>query len=109
MGNSPNYQRIKRDVLALTNEIPKGRVATYAVIADELQVMPRHVAYILATLDSVDAESTPWHRVVGANGLLKSTKRRSADAQAELLRAEGVTIAPANRVVEIDELLYRFE
>lgn len=50
------------------------------------------------TLDSVDAESIPSHRVVGANGLLKSTKRRSADAQAELLRAECVTIAPKNAV-----------
>jgi methylated-DNA-protein-cysteine methyltransferase related protein len=61
---SPHFARIKREVLEIVAAIPPGRVATYKDIGDSLDVMPRHVAYILATLDPVDRAHIPWQRVI---------------------------------------------
>ena len=108
MAKSEKFARIKRDVLGLTAEIPQGRVATYAAIGEELDVMARHVAYILAMLSEDEAEAIPWHRVVGDGGQLKSTKRRSKQQQIALLASESVEIDAGDCVKNFKEVSYDF-
>ncbi len=91
MPPSPFFARIKSDVLAIVRAVPAGKVTTYASIGEHLDVMPRHVAYILSSLDPLEKIQCPWHRVVGANGALGKARRDPSGAtQSELLKAEGV-------------------
>jgi methylated-DNA-protein-cysteine methyltransferase-like protein len=94
MAKSPFYARIRTDVLALTRAVPKGRVTSFASIGAHLEVMPRHVAYILATLEGEEEARTPWYRVVGEGGALGKRKENAFGiSQAELLAEEGVVVA----------------
>jgi methylated-DNA-protein-cysteine methyltransferase related protein len=69
-------------------------VATFADIGAYLDVMPRHVAYILATLEDTAKTTLPWYRVVSGDGSLGKPKYASdGTPQAELLTAEGVLIS----------------
>jgi methylated-DNA-protein-cysteine methyltransferase related protein len=77
MAGSPFYTRIKGDVLAIVSAIPKGKVCTFSSIGEHLDVVPRHVAYILSTLEPLETLQYPWHRVVGNDGNLG--KPKSAD------------------------------
>ncbi len=83
--SSPFYARIKADVLAIIRAVPSGRVVSFTDVGGHLDVMPRHVAHILATLDEMERATTPWHRAVRADGSM-STKPAE---QAVLLAAEG--------------------
>jgi methylated-DNA-protein-cysteine methyltransferase-like protein len=98
---SPFFARIKADVLRIVAAIPQGRVATYAAIGAHLDVMPRHVAYILATLSDIEKATLPWHRVVAADGTTGVAKH-GADGtpQRALLAAEGATFDPEGRITD---------
>ncbi len=100
MAGSPAYARIKADVLAIVGALPYGRVTTHALIGARLSVIPRHVAYILATLDDIDRDRVPWHRVVAQGGAIGRHKRR--DDQISRLRAEGVPVSAAGIVAGLD-------
>jgi methylated-DNA-protein-cysteine methyltransferase related protein len=90
---SPFFQRIKSDVLRIVAAIPDGRIATYRAIGEHLDVVPRHVAYILSTLDNSEKKTYPWYRVVGENGKLGSRKiGENGESQSELLQYEGITV-----------------
>ncbi len=52
MAKSPFFARIKADVLMTVASIPEGGVVTFRDIGAHLDVMPRHVAYILKMLDA---------------------------------------------------------
>lgn len=84
---SPHFARIKQDILAIVITIPKDRLTTYKAIGEYLDIMPRHVAYILS--DSL-VDIVPWHRVVAEQGQL--TKGRRADHQKQLLLQDGFSI-----------------
>lgn len=93
MASSPFFIRIKSDVLKIVLCIPKGKVCSYACIGEHLDVVPRHVAYILSTLEPLEKIQYPWHRVVGGDGNLGKLKRSENGAtQSELLQAEGVLV-----------------
>ncbi len=100
MAGSAAYARIRRDVLAITAAIPPGRVVTHAAIGAHLDVVPRHVAYILAMLTAEEKDALPWHRVVGADGAIRSP-RPGTTSQASLLLADGVSLGPDGRVAEL--------
>lgn len=100
MAGSAAYARIRRDVLAITAAIPAGRVVTHAAIGAHLDVVPRHVAYILAMLTAEEKDALPWHRVVGADGAVR-TPRPGATSQASLLLADGVSLGPDGRVSDL--------
>ena len=80
-------------VRGLVHNIPRGRVATYGTIARAAVAVgrpiggARTVSWILASLKGKDA--TPWHRVVGAGGLVLLPDRRGA-LQTRRLKGEGV-------------------
>lgn len=96
MARSPHYARIRLQVLDVVERVPPGRVTTYAEIADELAVVPRHVAYLLATLAPDERAELPWHRVVGADGALAGGER-GAEQRARLAE-EGVVVGARGRV-----------
>lgn len=80
-------------VRALVRSIPAGRVASYGTIGRVAAALgrpiggARTVAWILASLKALD--DTPWHRVVGARGVILLPDRRGA-LQVSRLRLEGV-------------------
>lgn len=98
---SPFYARIRGDVLAIVASIPEGRIATFAGIGAHLDVMPRHVAYILAMLTEIEKATLPWHRVVAADGQ-PGVPKAGADGtpQRALLEAEGATFDAKGRITD---------
>lgn len=64
MAKSPFFARIKADVLTIVASIPEGSVVTFRDIGAHLDVMPRHVAYILKMLDAEERAAFPAERVV---------------------------------------------
>jgi methylated-DNA-protein-cysteine methyltransferase-like protein len=99
MAKSDAMQRFKSRVLAIVAAIPEGRVTTYGAIAKKLHVTARQVAFILARLTTGDARELPWFRVVGANGIVSTTKLGSVGRkQIARLRAEGVAVTLRNKV-----------
>lgn len=100
MAKSAAFARIRRDVLAIMAAVPPGRLVTYRDVGRHLDVVPRHVAYILSTLDPGEKELVPWFRAVGDDGSLGVPKADGAGLrQEELLEAEGVRVGPDRRVV----------
>jgi methylated-DNA-protein-cysteine methyltransferase related protein len=99
MAGSGSVARSKPRVLSILAAIPAGRVTTYGSIARYLHIGPREVARILSTLTAEESRRLPWFRVVGANGVISSVKRRSVGRrQIERLRAEGIAVTPQNKV-----------
>jgi methylated-DNA-protein-cysteine methyltransferase-like protein len=90
---SPFFARIREHVLQLTAAVPEGKVSTFQSIGEHLDVMPRHVAYILSQLEDNQKFVYPWHRVVSEDGSLGSPKTNpDGTSQADLLRAEGILV-----------------
>lgn len=104
MSGSEAFARVRLGVLDAVRAVPAGFVTTYDAIGVLLDVMPRHVASILATLGDDERETVPWHRVVSKSGAVDETDAdRAADQRARLAR-EGVTCDDAGR---IDDFLGR--
>lgn len=64
MARSPFFARIKADVLTIVASIPEDGMVTFRDIGAHLDVMPRHVAYILKTLDAGERAAFAAERVV---------------------------------------------
>jgi methylated-DNA-protein-cysteine methyltransferase-like protein len=88
---NPFYRRIYRVV----RHIPKGRVATYGIVA-RLAGRPgaaRTVGWALSALP--EDSDVPWWRVLNAAGRISlSTQNHAAVLQRALLLREGVRFAP---------------
>jgi methylated-DNA-protein-cysteine methyltransferase related protein len=98
---SPFYERIKRDTLAIVRSIPKGRLITYRNIGEHLDVVPRHIAYILGTLEPTEYAQYPWYRVVPDKGLLGKEKVNTFGiSQRQMLAEEGITTSPQGSIVD---------
>jgi methylated-DNA-protein-cysteine methyltransferase-like protein len=94
MPKSPAFIRIRAQVLQVVASIPRGRVCTFQSIGAHLDVMPRHVAYILSQLDDGEKMTLPWHRVVAGDGTLGAPRfAPDGQSQAQRLAEEGVAIA----------------
>jgi methylated-DNA-protein-cysteine methyltransferase related protein len=92
---NPSYRRIYRVV----RRIPKGRVATYGVVA-RLAGLPgaaRTVGWALSALP--DDADVPWWRVLNAAGRISLPgSDHGAVVQRALLLREGVRFAPGGAV-----------
>jgi methylated-DNA-protein-cysteine methyltransferase-like protein len=98
---SPFFARIKGDVLAIVAAVPEGRVVSFADVGAHLDVMPRHVAYILSMLSDIEKATLPWHRAVAADGKLGVPKSGADGApQRALLSAEGAAFDPDGRITD---------
>ena len=92
---NPFYHRIYRVV----RHIPKGRVATYGVVA-RLAGHPGAARMVGWALSALPEESdVPWWRVINAAGRISlSSKDHGAVVQRALLLREGVRFAPGGAV-----------
>jgi len=98
---------VKSRVLAVVAAIPEGRVTTYGTIARRLRVTARQVAFILARLTAEESKGLPWFRVVAANGVVSSMKRRGVGRrQIARLRAEGIAVSPRNQVEDFQVIAW---
>jgi len=87
---NPFYHRIYR----IVRHIPKGRVATYGVVA-RLAGRPgaaRTVGWALSALP--EDSDVPWWRVINAAGRISLATDHSAVLQRALLLREGVKFVP---------------
>jgi methylated-DNA-protein-cysteine methyltransferase-like protein len=107
MPRSLAFQKIRSDVLGATAAIPRGRVSTYAAIGDHLEVMARHVSYILAQLTEEERAQVPWHRVVAKDGSLSDRNAARRKEQQALLEAEGHRIV-GGKVAAFADKLFAF-
>ncbi len=89
--------QLKARVLALTAQIPPGRVMTYGQLA-LLAGQPgaaRQVGFIMNSL--FEGSDLPWQRVINAQGKVSTDKVGFGDLQRGLLSAEGVVFDAAGR------------
>ena len=59
MAQSPFFARIKADVVSIVAGIPQAGVVTFRDIGAHLDVMPRHVAYIVKMPDAEEGAAFP--------------------------------------------------
>ena len=105
MPKSTAFAQIKAGVIEITANIPVGRVTTYGAIGEHLNVMPRHVAYILTMLNIEEKLALPWYRVVADRGTISLGKLTARHhAQIDYLQQEGIQITTKNQVENFDEL-----
>jgi methylated-DNA-protein-cysteine methyltransferase related protein len=105
MAKSSAFIEIKLGILEIAAKIPVGHVTTYSAIGEHLNVMTRHVAYILATLSLEEKLEFPWYRIVADKGAISASKLNSRYlAQIEHLKQEGVKFTAKNCVENFDEL-----
>jgi methylated-DNA-protein-cysteine methyltransferase-like protein len=98
---SPFFARIKGDVLRIVAAVPEGRVVTCADVGAHLDVVPRHVAYILSMLSEMEKATLPWHRAVAADGTPGVPKSGAGgETQRTLLAAEGAAFDPDGRITD---------
>lgn len=103
MPKSAAFIRIKADILRIVAAIPSGRVSTYGAIGRHLDVMPRHVAYILTMLSDEEKARYPWYRVVGDKGRLGKPKFNGFGiGQTELLQSDGISVSNEGYVDQFD-------
>jgi len=92
------------DIYRVVRSIPKGRVATYGQVA-LLAGMPgaaRTVGWALRALaaGTYRGRPVPWHRVLGAGGVISLGATPSGNLQRARLRAEGVRFTRGRVVME---------
>jgi methylated-DNA-protein-cysteine methyltransferase related protein len=102
MGNSAAFIRIKNQVLIMTSHIPAGYVSTYRSLGEHINVMPRHVAYILTMLSVEEKDRIPWYRVVSDSGAISAPKTSKALEQIEKLTAEGIEIDRSKQISDFN-------
>ena len=80
----------RQKVLALVQQIPIGRVATYGSLAlmSGYPRRARHVGHILRGIS--EEKEIPWQRVVSSSGKLSTYKVGTGDLQRVLLESEGI-------------------
>jgi methylated-DNA-protein-cysteine methyltransferase-like protein len=102
---SPFFARIREHVLQLTAAVPEGKICTFQSMGEHLDVMPRHVAYILSQLEDSEKFVYPWHRVVSGDGSLGSSKTNpDGTSQADLLRAEGILVSGIRLATDFERI-----
>jgi methylated-DNA-protein-cysteine methyltransferase related protein len=105
MPKSSAFIQIKAGVVEITAKIPVGRVTTYSAIGEHLNVMARHVAYILTTLSLEEKLELPWYRVVADRGAISSGKLTAKhNSQIEYLKQEEIKITAKNYIDDFDNL-----
>jgi methylated-DNA-protein-cysteine methyltransferase related protein len=110
MAGSPFFARIKGDVLKIMAAVPKGRLVTFLDVGRHLDVMPRHIAYILSQLGGDEQAATPWFRAVAENGIVADRKANEFGlSQRDLLTEEKHLIAPDGRILDFGQKLVAVE
>jgi methylated-DNA-protein-cysteine methyltransferase-like protein len=86
------FANIRAEVIRLVALIPHGRFTTYGSIAVHMNVMARHVAFVMSRLTPEESAALPWHRVVAADARI--SPRMDVDlAKRQRMRLEGEGMA----------------
>ena len=96
------------NVKKVINGIPKGKVATYGLVAAHSgnPRASRQVARILHS--SSQKDNLPWHRVVNRNGKISLAPARGFELQKTMLQREGVVFDKED-TIDLDEYLWQPE
>lgn len=89
---------IEKRVLELARKIPKGRVSSYKIIADKLNIHPRTAARALAC--NTKPVIIPCHRVVHHDGRLGGYTPKGQKEKIRLLKKEGVEVKKGKIPIE---------
>jgi methylated-DNA-protein-cysteine methyltransferase-like protein len=101
---SKAFARIRAEVIRLVGLIPPGKFTTYGSIAIHMNVMARHVAFVMSSLDEQESAALPWHRVVSRDARLSpNMDPRLRNQQRKRLRAEGLKINAAGYIQNPDD------
>jgi alkylated DNA nucleotide flippase Atl1 len=100
---SPTFQRIRKALLDLVNEIPFGKVVTVSSLSEALNIPPRHVAFILSGITPSEQILLPCYRIIPTKRDLGNRNNRSQklEAQSSKLLAEGIKLQDY-RLVELN-------
>ena len=80
-------------IIEAVKKIPRGKVATYGLIA-AVAGNPRGARQVVRALHtSSEKEDLPWHRVVNREGRISLKPGRGYELQIALLEEEGVTFS----------------
>lgn len=100
---SPAFARIRAEVIRLVALIPAGTFTTYGSIAIHMNVMARHVAFVLSSLTAEESAAVPWHRVISADARLSPKMDAAlAKVQRTRLKKEGLKIDAAGYIQNPD-------
>ncbi|MEE9441714.1 MAG: MGMT family protein [candidate division Zixibacteria bacterium] len=89
----------------IIKKIPRGKVATYGLIA-ALAGSPRAARQVVRALHtSSRKEKLPWHRVINSQGKIGLKPGEGYELQRQLLQDEGV-IFKANDSVDLGKYLW---
>lgn len=101
---SKAFTRIRAEVIRLVGLIPPGKFTTYGSIAIHMNVMARHVAFVMSRLTPEESAALPWHRVVSADARISPRMDAAlARKQRKRLREEGLTINRAGYIQNTDD------
>lgn len=90
---SKAFARIRAEVIRLVGLIPQGKFTTYGSIATHMNVVARHVAFVMSSLTEEEAAALPWHRVVSSDGRIsQAMPRKIAKLQRGRLEGEGMKV-----------------
>lgn len=92
-------------MLAVVAAIPEGRVTTYGMIGKHLGATARQVARVMSSLEAGECEN--WFRVVGASGVISTTKLGSVGRrQIASLKADGTPVTARNKVEGFESVVW---
>jgi methylated-DNA-protein-cysteine methyltransferase related protein len=93
------------NVIAITNNIPKGNVVNYGQIA-LMAGIPRGAIMVGQILHN-SGENTPWWRVINSKGRISTTcMEHTAPMQRKLLEEDGITVSDKFQV-DIEKYRWR--
>ncbi len=90
---SKAFANIREEVIRLVGLIPEGKFTTYGSIAVHMNVVARHVAFVMSRLTEEESAALPWHRLVSSDARISPTMpRKTARLQRTRLEAEGMKV-----------------
>ena len=90
----PPAQGLLQRIAHVVTQIPRGQVATYGQVAAQAG-NPRAARQVAWALRVYAGCGLPWHRVIGAGGVIRLPEGNGLEHQQALLRAEGVAVDAA--------------
>jgi methylated-DNA-protein-cysteine methyltransferase-like protein len=85
-------------IIAVIKKIPKGKVATYGLIA-ALAGNPRAAHQVVRILNIYwEKEKLPWHRIIGSQGKISLKPGQGYELQKSMLEKEGIVFDIRGRV-----------
>lgn len=87
-----------KKVVQLIKNIPRGKVATYGLIAASAG-SPRAARQVVRTLHtSSDKEKLPWHRVINSKGKISLKPNSGYEIQKAMLEDEGIIFSLDDKI-----------